>query len=161
MAVGDVTALDLEYALGSSTYVAIFADAGNDVVNVDAVNLVLRAARADVRRYTLRGYDGEVDPVTDELWALQLDFAKARAMMRGDAYTRDMGERLYESATETGKAIADGLQRGAATQPNPTSAVSPAGAPPGPSAAGPVAFDDGNKCAPCWDDPFWNYKEGC
>lgn len=91
----DVTALDLEYALGTSTYVAIFADHGVDIANVDAVSLILRAARADVRRFTLRGYDGDADnPLTDEIWALQLDFAKARAMMRGDAYTRDSGEQI-------------------------------------------------------------------
>lgn len=157
----DVTALDLEYALGTSTYVAIFADHGVDIANVDAVNLILRAARADVRRFTLRGYDGDADnPLTDELWALQLDFAKARAMMRGDAYTRDSGERLMAAAIVTGNAIADGLQRGSKVQPNPTSAVSPPTTAPGGSSATPIAFDDTSSCAaPC--NGFWVEREGC
>jgi hypothetical protein len=157
----DVTALDLEHALGASTFIAIFADTGTDIVNVDAVTLILRAARADVKRYTLLGYDGEVtdvdSPLTDEIWALQLDFAKARAMMRGDAYVRDMGERLMTDARTTGKAIAEGLQRGSKAQPNPTSAVSPPTAAPGASAAIPVDFE-GTSCGTPSDE-FW--REGC
>lgn len=137
-----VTPTELELAMGTSTYVAVFADHGTDIVNVDAVTLILRAAHADVRRHALRGYDGEPEsPTPDELWALELDFAKARAYMRGDSYTRDMGERLMEAATETATAIGKNLIRGGPKMPNPTSAVAPATPGPGPSIAGPIDFD--------------------
>ena len=137
-----VTAQELELAMGSSTYVAVFADHGTDLANADAVSLILRAAHADVRRHALRGYDGEPEfPVPDELWALELDFAKARAYMRGDAYTRDTGKELMEMATATAKAIGEGLIRGGPKMPNPTCAVAPATPAPGASAAGPIDFE--------------------
>lgn len=139
-----VTPEQLEDALGPQTYSAIFDDLGDGTTNADAVTLILRAAHADVMRYASRGFDGPIpDPPPDEVWALELDFAKARSLMRGDAYTRDTGERLLRDARDTAEAIAGGLQRGSVKMGNPTSVVSPAMASPGSSAAVPVRFDSG------------------
>jgi hypothetical protein len=124
MASAWVTKEDLELALGPSTFLAIFDD-GTGAANEDAVDLVLRAAHADVLRYALRGYDGiPPNPPPDELYMLELDFARARAFMRGDMYTRDTGATIFAAARETGKQIADSLQRGGPDMPNPTPALS-------------------------------------
>jgi hypothetical protein len=154
-----VTAQELENALGTATYVGIFADSGTDIINATAVALILRAAHADVRRFAFRGYDGAVeDPVPDEVWALELDFAKARSLMRGDAYARDAGERLFKDATKTAEAVAAGLQRTSTTMPNPSPALSPEPPPvPGGSGATPVDFTGSSLP---WEQ-FWDPIRRC
>jgi hypothetical protein len=153
-----VSADQLQLALGPSTFLAIFDDGGG-VPNADAIALVLRAAHADVLRYAYRGYDGPVpDEPTDELLFLELDFAQARALLRGDTYTRESGRELFASARETAKDIASSLQRGSADQPNPTPALAALDVvPPKASAASMVSERD----ALPWTENavFWR-KEG-
>lgn len=154
------SASDLALALGETTYAAIFDD-GNGGINLAAVAQVLRAAHADVMRYALRGYDGAIpNPPPDELVILELDFARARAFMRGDAYTRDTGKELWTASRDTGKDIAASLQRGGEDMPNPTPALSePNLEPPTTSSATPVSATGDFFAA--WSDNGWFWrKEG-
>jgi hypothetical protein len=135
-----VTMQDLEAALGTSVYTAIFGDHGQDAADVQAVNIVLRMARADVMRHVLFGYDGEPPDVSDELWAIELDFAVARSFLRGDVAMRENGSALLELAKSNAKDVATGMQRGHNEQPNPSQALAPETAVPDPFVAVPVEF---------------------
>lgn len=135
-----VTAQDLEAALGSSVYTAIFGDHGQDAADVQAVALVLRMARADVMRHVLFGYDGEPPDISDELWGIELDFALARSFLRGDVAMRDNGTALLELAKQNAKDIAQGMQRGHVDQPNPSQALAPDTAIPDPFLVYPIQF---------------------
>lgn len=76
--------------------------------------------------------------------------------MRGDSYSRDMGERLLKEASKNAADIAKGLQRGSEGQPNPTPALSPE--PPVPPGAEVAPVDFGGGTSP--SEVFWDPSRG-
>lgn len=156
-----ISAGDLETALGSVRYNALFDDDNSGIADIAAVDQVILRAETRMSRYAREGYGSGYPPssVPDEFKAMALEYALAYAEARRPEVSRQETERRLEAIDLDMKDIAKGLTSLTQAQPSPA-AYLPEDAAPAPGALGAslVSFDDSSDVC---TNGEWIRKEGC
>lgn len=153
---------DLETALGTARYIAIFDDDNDGVVETAAVDQVILRAETRMNRYAIEAYGRSwpPSPVPDEFKAMAIEYAIVIGEGRARHLTREDLDKKLEDLDDDMKDIAKGLTSLTASQPGRSAALPDDTAPlTGVAGAGLVNFDEGEGRG-CTPTDWWR-KEGC
>lgn len=154
---------DVETALGTARYLAIFDDDNDGVAEVAAVDQVILRAETRVNRYAIEAYGSAwpPSPTPPELKAMALEYVELLAEGRKKYLTREEYDERLEALDQDMKDTARGLTTIAVGQPGMSAALpEDTGPVRGVAGAGLVDVGDELEGRGCTPNDWWR-KEGC